>query len=152
VTAARQAASGSIGAPGFEPGTSSPPDWRANQAAPRPVRSTLAQPPGYAPAVELLGVRVYDRAVSITDEQARWLAEELRALRPLDVTRAAEAAAERIERGLANGSRDVDEESTDDGVRVVLMALEDIVEAPEPLERLHELHDALVAELVRRAE
>ena len=26
-----------IGAPGFEPGTSSPPDWRANQAAPRPV-------------------------------------------------------------------------------------------------------------------
>jgi hypothetical protein len=26
-----------VGAPGFEPGTSSPPDWRANQAAPRPV-------------------------------------------------------------------------------------------------------------------
>jgi hypothetical protein len=26
-----------IGAPGLEPGTSSPPDWRANQAAPRPV-------------------------------------------------------------------------------------------------------------------
>jgi hypothetical protein len=26
-----------IGAPGFEPGTSSPPDWHANQAAPRPV-------------------------------------------------------------------------------------------------------------------
>src|SRR5215475_6996237 len=27
-----------IGAPGFEPGTSCPPDKRANQAAPRPVR------------------------------------------------------------------------------------------------------------------
>ena len=26
-----------IGAPGFEPGTSCPPDKRANQAAPRPV-------------------------------------------------------------------------------------------------------------------
>jgi hypothetical protein len=26
-----------VGAPGLEPGTSSPPDWRANQAAPRPV-------------------------------------------------------------------------------------------------------------------
>ena len=27
-----------VGAPRFELGTSSPPDWRANQAAPRPVR------------------------------------------------------------------------------------------------------------------
>ena len=26
-----------VGAPRFELGTSSPPDWRANQAAPRPV-------------------------------------------------------------------------------------------------------------------
>src|SRR5205085_10276202 len=30
-------ASSLVGAPGFEPGTSCPPDKRANQAAPRPV-------------------------------------------------------------------------------------------------------------------
>jgi hypothetical protein len=36
---ASYAASPPIGAPGLEPGTSSPPDWRANQAAPRPVPS-----------------------------------------------------------------------------------------------------------------
>jgi hypothetical protein len=29
-----------VGAPGFEPGTSCPPDKRANQAAPRPVGGT----------------------------------------------------------------------------------------------------------------
>src|SRR3972149_5040354 len=37
-----------IGAPRFELGTSSPPDWRANQAAPRPVSLQpypLARPP-----------------------------------------------------------------------------------------------------------
>ena len=33
-----------VGAPGFEPGTSSPPDWHANQAAPRPVADSLARP------------------------------------------------------------------------------------------------------------
>src|SRR5256885_15192384 len=32
-----------IGAPRFELGTSSPPDWRANQAAPRPVRRIVAE-------------------------------------------------------------------------------------------------------------
>lgn len=99
----------------------------------------------------LVRFRVFDRILSITDEQARWLAEELRALRPVDVTRSAEAAAERIERALAEGSPEVDDETTDDGVRAVLMALEDLVEAPEPFEHLQELHDALVAELVRRA-
>jgi hypothetical protein len=30
-----------VGAPGFEPGTSCPPDKRANQAAPRPERGTV---------------------------------------------------------------------------------------------------------------
>jgi hypothetical protein len=35
--AASHAACPLVGAPGLEPGTSSPPDWRANQAAPRPV-------------------------------------------------------------------------------------------------------------------
>jgi hypothetical protein len=35
--AATYAAFPSVGAPRFELGTSSPPDWRANQAAPRPV-------------------------------------------------------------------------------------------------------------------
>src|SRR4029450_11563320 len=34
-----------VGAPRFELGTSSPPDWRANQAAPRPARSIVAQCP-----------------------------------------------------------------------------------------------------------
>ena len=33
----------SVGAPRFELGTSSPPDWRANQAAPRPVRRIVAE-------------------------------------------------------------------------------------------------------------
>jgi hypothetical protein len=99
-----------------------------------------------------VGVRIFDRTVSISDEQARWLADELRRLHPVDVTHAAEAAARRMEAGLAEGSWEVDAETTDDGVRVLLMALEDIVEAPEPLPRLHELHDALVAELVRRAD
>jgi hypothetical protein len=32
-----------VGAPRFELGTSSPPDWRANQAAPRPVRPIVAE-------------------------------------------------------------------------------------------------------------
>src|SRR4051812_35661660 len=32
-----------IGAPRFELGTSSPPDWRANQAAPRPATGTPYQ-------------------------------------------------------------------------------------------------------------
>jgi hypothetical protein len=32
-----------IGAPRFELGTSSPPDWRANQAAPRPATATRYQ-------------------------------------------------------------------------------------------------------------
>ena len=101
--------------------------------------------------MKLLGFRIFGRTVSITDEQAQWLADELRALRPLDVTGAAAAAASRIEHGLANGSWLVDAEATDDGVRAVLMALEDIVEAPEPFSHLQELHDALVAELLRRA-
>ena len=35
-----------IGAPGFEPGTSSPPDWRANQAAPRPVAADRSETGG----------------------------------------------------------------------------------------------------------
>ena len=34
----------SIGAPRFELGTSSPPDWRANQAAPRPVVPDRSEP------------------------------------------------------------------------------------------------------------
>ena len=45
----------------------------------------------------------------------------------------------------------MDAESTDEGVRAVLMALEDIVEAPEPLSHLQQLHDTLAVELVRRA-
>jgi len=102
--------------------------------------------------VTLVLFRVYDRTLPVTGEQARWLAAELRALRPVDVTHAAESAATRIERGLADGASEVDEESTNDGVRAVLMALEDLAEAPEPFERLQELHDALVAELVRRVE
>ena len=73
-------------------------------------------------------------------------------LQPVDVTHAAQAAARRMETGLAEGSWEIDAETTDDGVRVLLMALEDILEAPEPLPSLHELHDALVAELVRRAD
>jgi hypothetical protein len=101
--------------------------------------------------VHELGFRVFDQIVSITEEQARWLAVELRALQPVDVTHAAEAAAERIERGLAGGAREVNAEATSDGVRAVLMALEDIGEAPEPLSSLQELHDALVVELVQRA-
>ncbi|OFW71262.1 MAG: hypothetical protein A2Y55_10430 [Actinobacteria bacterium RBG_16_68_12] len=101
--------------------------------------------------MKLLGLRVFDHTVSITDEQARWLADGLRSLRPLDVTGAAEGAARRIEHSLASGSWEVDAESTDEGVRAVLMALEDIVEAPEPLSHLQQLHDALAVELVRRA-
>lgn len=34
---------GSVGLPGFEPGTFGPPDQRANQAAPQPVKETLAR-------------------------------------------------------------------------------------------------------------
>jgi hypothetical protein len=99
-----------------------------------------------------VGVRIFDRTVSISGEQARWLADELRRLRPVDVTHAAEAAARRIDTGLAGGSWEVDAETTDDGVRAMLMALEDMLEAPEPLPSLQELHDALVAELVRRSD
>jgi len=99
------------------------------------------------PLVEFL---VFDRPVPVTEEQARWLAGELRALRPVDVTGAAESAALRIERGLAAHERQVNEESTDDGVRAVLMALEKLVDAPEPLIHVQALHDALAAELVRR--
>src|SRR6266516_1176445 len=36
----------SIGVPGFEPGTSCPPDKRANQAAPHPVSTSTLSPPG----------------------------------------------------------------------------------------------------------
>jgi hypothetical protein len=39
-----------VGAPRFELGTSSPPDWRANQAAPRPARLIVAQ--GFTDQVE----------------------------------------------------------------------------------------------------
>jgi hypothetical protein len=39
----RRAGLSVIGAPGFEPGTSCPPDKRANQAAPRPVRTTVPE-------------------------------------------------------------------------------------------------------------
>jgi hypothetical protein len=39
-----------VGAPGFEPGTSCPPDKRANQAAPRPVGPPLYRHPGLAAA------------------------------------------------------------------------------------------------------
>jgi hypothetical protein len=98
-----------------------------------------------------VGVRVFQQTVSISDEQARWLAEELRRLRPVDVTHAAEAASQRIETGLANGSLEVDAETTDEGLRAVLMALEDLAEAPDPFPSLQELHDVIVAELVRRA-
>ncbi|MCC6222370.1 MAG: hypothetical protein IT201_02640 [Thermoleophilia bacterium] len=98
-----------------------------------------------------VGIRVYDRALSISAEQAAWLAGELRALRPLDVTHAAAAAAERIERALATGSAQADAETTADGVRVLLMALQDLAEAPEPAGPLQALHDALATELVRRS-
>ena len=65
---------------------------------------------------------------------------------PLDVTRAAEAAASRIERALADGSAEADAETTADGVRVLLMALEDLAEGPEPAGPLQALKDALAAE------
>ena len=35
-----------VGVPGFEPGTSCPPDKRANQAAPHPVYTSTLSPPG----------------------------------------------------------------------------------------------------------
>ncbi len=98
-----------------------------------------------------VGIRVYDRSLSVSVEHAEWLARELRALRPLDVTHAAEAAATRIERALADGSPEADAEASADGVRVLLMALQDLAEAPDPPGPLQALHDALVAELVRRA-
>jgi hypothetical protein len=102
--------------------------------------------------MSFLTVRVFDRTVAITQEQARWLAAELRSLHRLDVTGAGGAAAARIERALTDGAREADEETTDEGVRSVLMALEDLAEGPEPVSRLQELHDILTTELVRRAE
>ena len=105
----------------------------------------------YPRCVADVGFRIFQQTVSISDEQARWLADELRRLRPVDVTHAAQAASQRIEASLANGSREVDAETTDEGLRAVLMALEDLAEAPEPFPSLQELHDVLVAELVRRA-
>ncbi len=97
-----------------------------------------------------VGFRVFQQTVSISDEQARWLAGELRRLRPVDVTQAAEAASRRIETGLDAGAWEVDAETTDAGLRAVLMALEDLAEAPEPFSTLQELHDVIVAELMRR--
>lgn len=105
----------------------------------------------YARDVPHVGIRVYGQVLAVTVEQAAWLARELRALRPLDVTRAAEAAASRIEHALADGSAEADAETTVDGVRVLLMALEDLAEGPEPARPLQALKDALATELVRRA-
>jgi hypothetical protein len=101
--------------------------------------------------VAAVGFRVFQQTVSLSDEQARWLAGELRRLRPVDVTHAAEAASQRIEAGLEDGAWEVDAETTDEGLRAVLMALEDLAEAPEPFPSLQELHDVVVAELARRA-
>src|SRR6058998_3095035 len=55
-----------VGAPRFELGTSSPPDWRANQAAPRPATPTTIP--------SLLGRPTYPRQTAATGRMRRNLA------------------------------------------------------------------------------
>ena len=95
-----------------------------------------------------LQLRVADRAVAVTVEQARWLAGELRALRPLDPAGAAAATADAIEETLAAGASQVGRDLTGLAGHEMLMALEALAEAPEPFEPLQELHDVLVDELI----
>jgi hypothetical protein len=64
-----------VGAPGFEPGTSSPPDWRANQAAPRPAGQVTISHAGFS----ALASGVEHRS---QDAEVNWMAEERRS--PLD--------------------------------------------------------------------
>ena len=94
-----------------------------------------------------LHLHVAERAVAVTLEQARWLAGELRALRPLDPAGAAAATADAIEESLAAGSAEVDVDLIGLAGHELLMALEALPDGPEPFEPLQELHDVLVDEL-----
>lgn len=91
-----------------------------------------------------LSLRVAGRAVAVTEEQARWLAEELHALAPLDPAHAGAVAVAAIERSLAPGAPQPALELDREAVRLLLMVLEDLAEGPEPFAPLQELHDVLV--------
>jgi hypothetical protein len=55
-----------VGAPGFEPGTPSPPDWCANRAALRSAEKNHV----YAAAAQ--GARARDRTPTVIADDPRW--------------------------------------------------------------------------------
>src|SRR6266576_3631896 len=65
-----------VGVPGFEPGTSCPPDKRANQAAPHPVSTSTLSPPGFSgrPSESggLLGGIASDAAAGCATPRRAW--------------------------------------------------------------------------------
>jgi hypothetical protein len=87
--------------------------------------------------------------VRITEEQARWLADELRLHRPEDVMGPAQSVAVMLEYAMEGRRGEPDSKPTHEGLRALLDVLvSDRVEtAPAPYERLRELRDTIGAYL-----